>query len=160
VRTPDDGIRFRRLVGQDAGEQLVVQLSAFIAEARTYGTLEIPPLVETVDDMVREIESTVTTAAFRRHRMVGAARLTIDGEVGWISRVAVVPDEQGRGIGSALVEEVERSAPAGVRTFKLAAGTLSGGNLALYERLGYHAVDSLVDSAGVHLVVMAKARSG
>ena len=100
MRAPDDDICFRRLIGEDAGEQLVVQLAAFIAEARMYGTLDIPPLIETVDDVAREIESTVTIAAFRGHRMIAAARLTIDGDVGWISRVAVVPDQQGRGVGS------------------------------------------------------------
>src|SRR5580704_6260855 len=122
-----------RVIGPEhAGEGLTVQRAAFVAEARLYGTTEIPPLVETLDEVRRELATTVTIGAWRGSRLVGAARLTLDGPIGWISRVAVAPDQQGQGIGSGLLATLEAAAPPQVRRFQLAAGHGSSDNLAMY----------------------------
>jgi GNAT superfamily N-acetyltransferase len=152
-------VEYRRLGVGDAGEVLTVQLAAFVAEARLYGTPEIPPLVETLDDITRELGSTVSWGAVRAGRLVGAARLTLDGPVGWISRVAVAPDQQGQGIGSGLLEALERGAPPAVRRFQLAAGSRSAGNVAMYERRGYQEQSHHTDAAGVEMILMAKDRA-
>jgi ribosomal protein S18 acetylase RimI-like enzyme len=146
-----------RVIGpENAGEVLTVQRAAFVAEARLYGTAEIPPLVETLDQLRHELATTVTMGAWRGSRLVGAARLTLDGPIGWISRVAVAPDQQGQGIGSGLLATLEAAAPPQVRRFQLAAGHASTDNLAMYERRGYNEVSRRVDAAGVELVVMGK----
>jgi hypothetical protein len=81
-----------RVIGPEhAGEVLTVQRAAFVAEARVYGTTEIPPLVETLDQVRHELATTLTMGAWQGSRLVGAARLTLDGPIGWISRVAVAP---------------------------------------------------------------------
>jgi GNAT superfamily N-acetyltransferase len=152
------GLSYRRLSSDDAGEALTVQRAAFLAEARVYGTVEIPPLTESFEQLRREIETTVTIGAFAGHRLVGSARLTIDGAIGWISRVAVAPDQQGGGIGSALLEHVEAAAPAAVRVFQLCAGGRSDANVSMYERRGYREFERRADSAGVELICMRKAR--
>ena len=141
---------------EHAGEVLTVQRAAFVAEARLYGTAEIPPLVETLEELRRELAATVTMGAWLGSRLVGAARLTLDGPIGWISRVAVAPDQQGQGIGSGLLATLEDAAPPRVRRFQLAAGHRSSDNLAMYERRGYREVSRRVDAAGVELVVLGK----
>jgi hypothetical protein len=79
-----------RVIGPEhAGEVLTVQRAAFVAEARVYGTTEIPPLVETLDQVRHELATTLTMGAWQGSRLVGAARLTLDGPIGWISRVAL-----------------------------------------------------------------------
>jgi GNAT superfamily N-acetyltransferase len=153
-----DEISHRRLVRDDAGEALTVQRAAFLAEAQLYATTDIPPLLESLDEVRQEIETTYSLGAFRASRLVGAIRLTVDGPVGWISRVAVAPDEQGRGIASALLRTVEQDAPPTVREFRLVAGFKSEGNRAMYERRGYHEISRTVDSADIELVVMSKPR--
>jgi len=153
-----DRVEYRVLVPEDAGEALTVQRAAFVSEARVYHTAEIPPLTETFDEMRHEIETTTTVGAFLGSRLVGSARLTIEGSIGWISRVAVAPDQQGRGVGTGLLDSVEAVAPPGVATFQLCAGGLSAANLAMYERRGYHEFERRRDSAGVELVCMRKPR--
>jgi len=91
---------------------------------------------------------------------VASARLTIDGPVGWISRVAVAPDQQGRGIGGGLLDQVEAAAPPAVSSFQLCAGGQSDANLAMYERRGYREFERRRDAAGVELVCMRKPRVG
>jgi GNAT superfamily N-acetyltransferase len=149
-------VEFRVLGPEDAGEVLTVQRAAFVAEARVYGTAEIPPLVETLDEVRGELETTVSVGAFRNGRLVGAARLTLEGPVGWISRVAVAPDQQGQGIGSLILDAVEDAAPDWVVRLQLAAGAKSAGNVAMYERRGYREFERRKDAAGIELICMGK----
>ncbi len=125
-----------------------------------YGTTEIPPLVG--NNLTRSATSSPPGDNERLARSgqlgVGAARLTLDGPIGWISRVAVAPDQQGQGIGSGLLAALEGVAPPEVRRFQLAAGHKSSYNLGMYERRGYRELTRHVDSAGVELVVMGKDR--
>jgi GNAT superfamily N-acetyltransferase len=153
-------VEYRRLGLDDAGEALTVQRAAFVSEARTYGTAEIPPLTETLEQIRHEIETTITIGAFAGTRLVGSARLTLDGTIGWVSRVAVAPDQQGGGIGGGLLDRVETAAPTSVSTFQLCAGGLSDANLAMYERRGYREFERRRDAAGVELVCMRKPRVG
>jgi GNAT superfamily N-acetyltransferase len=150
---------YRRLVEADAGQALTVQRAAFLDEARLYGTVDIPPLVETLDQLRHEIASTITLGAFVGERLIGSARLTVDGNVGWISRVAVAPDQQGLGIGGALLEAVERAAPPDVAVFQLCAGARSDANVAMYGRRGYREFERRADAAGVELICMRKDRA-
>jgi len=152
------GIEYRRLGPESAGEVLTVQRAAFVAEARLYGTAEIPPLIETLDEVRRELGSTIMIGALLAGRLVGAIRLTVESPIGWVSRVAVAPDQQGRGIGSDLLSAVETAAPPEVRRFQLAAGKKSSANVTMYERRGYREFSHRVDSAGVELVLMGKDR--
>lgn len=153
-----DDPTYRRLTRPDAGEALTVQRAAFIAEARVYGTVDIPPLTETLEQLGHEIETTVTIGAFAGRRLVGSARLTLEGSIGWISRVAVAPDQQGRGIGAGLLDAVETAAPPTVTVFQLCAGGRSDTNVAMYKRRGYREFERRRDSAGVELVCLHKER--
>lgn len=47
----------RRLTLKDAGEALTIQRAAFLAKAHLYDTTKIPPLLESLDDVRREIET-------------------------------------------------------------------------------------------------------
>jgi GNAT superfamily N-acetyltransferase len=157
----DDGvltISYCRLGPETAGEVLTLQRAAFLSEARTYGRVDIPPLAETLVDIRREIAETLTVGAYLGARLVGAARLGVESEIGWISRVAVAPDLQGEGIGSGLLEALEEMAPGEVTRFQLGAGGKSAANIALYERRGYRELSRTLDVVGIELVIMAKDR--
>jgi GNAT superfamily N-acetyltransferase len=151
-------ITYRPVGPEMAGQVLTVQRAAFLTEARMYGTVDIPPLGETLEELCRELETNLTIGAFLAERLVGAARLTLDGATGWISRIAVAPDMQGKGIGSGLLEAVEAIAPMKVTSFQLGAGARSAANIAMYERRGYREVSRQFDSAGIELLIMAKQR--
>ena len=155
-------LTFRRLTSSNAGETLTLQRAAFLSEAREYNTFEIPALQDALDEVIAETTGNslagALVGAFDGSRLVGSLRLTIDGGLGWISRVAVAPDQQGLGIGSALLAHTESVAPAPVREFRLAVAANSHHNIRLYARLGYTETAREYDPAGTQMSIMTKHR--
>ncbi|MCB6177749.1 GNAT family N-acetyltransferase [Rhodobacter sp. Har01] len=81
-------------------------------------------------------------------RPVGCARLLVQGEVGKVGRVCVLPQARGTGLGAALmraaVQELRRI--PGIRKVKLGAQTHA---LGFYERLGFTATGPEYLDAGL-----------
>jgi GNAT superfamily N-acetyltransferase len=98
----------------DAGELLTLHRAAFVTEAQLYGDPRLPALVA---------------------RAVGSVRTRLEDGVLRVGRLVVAPDQQGRGIGAALLAAVERAAGAGVHTAALFTGHRSAG-LRLHARAG------------------------
>jgi ribosomal protein S18 acetylase RimI-like enzyme len=70
--------------------------------------------------------------------LVGTAMGGYDGHRGWVYYVAVSPGARRRGIGAALMAEVERRLRAtGAHKINLQVRTGNEGAVAFYERLGY-----------------------
>ena len=89
----------------EAGELLTLRRAAFVAEAQEYGDPFIPPLTQTLDELRADLARTdvVTLAAWLEHRMVGSIRVEVAGTKATLGRLAVVPDMQGKGIGTQLL---------------------------------------------------------
>jgi ElaA protein len=87
---------------------------------------------------------------------VGTARILVEGALGKIGRVCVLPQARGTGLGAALIRAavVELQAMPGVAKAKLGAQVHA---LGFYERLGFEAVGQVYMDAGIpHLdMVMA-----
>ena len=126
----------------DSGEVLTVLRAAFVTEAQLHDDVYMDPLTESLDDVRRVIETGMLFVAVEGHRIVGTARGAERDGVWLISRVAIVPDRQGAGIGSELLRAVESAAPAHVEQFEIFTGPKSVRNVALYERHGYHQTES------------------
>ncbi len=94
---------------------------------------------------------------------MGALDLTRSDQWAWIWLLAVRPEWQGLGIGSAVIAELEsRAAAAGFASVRLGVEHDNPRAAALYRRLGYRQVGSTVESwpddAGrVHVTVSAVA---
>jgi tRNA (guanine37-N1)-methyltransferase len=144
----------------DAGELLTVQLAAYLSEGRLHDTFDIPPLLETLAEVRAAIEQERVLKAVAGTRLVGSVRgRVVDGATGYIGRLAVAPDWQGRGIGTRLIAgiEAELTGPASpVRQFELMTGVRSEPNIRLYERLGYLRVPS-PDDTRPYLLYLRKA---
>jgi GNAT superfamily N-acetyltransferase len=131
-------VRIRDIRPSDAGEVLTLQRAAFVSEAIIYGSVEMPPFTQTLDEVEHELTENLGCVAFIGHRMVGAARARIDEELLLIGRISIAPDVQGEGVGSKLLAAVEeRGRAAGATEAELFTGSLSEANLRLYEREGY-----------------------
>jgi predicted N-acetyltransferase YhbS len=120
----------------DAGELLTLQRAAFVTEAQLYGDPRLPALVETIEELLAAVQRGPALVARSGSRVVGSVRTRIEGGVLHVGRLVVAPDQQGQGIGAALLTAVERAAGPQVHTAALFTGHRSAG-LRLYARAGY-----------------------
>jgi ribosomal protein S18 acetylase RimI-like enzyme len=137
-----------------AGELLTLQRAAYVTEAQLYDDPRLPALTQTLEQVVAELTVSSCTAAYAGHRLVGAVRTREVNGTLHIGRLTVVPDLQGRGIGSLLLTAAE----AGTRLPEatLFTGHLSAANLRLYRRHGYAESSRELLRPGVELVHLTK----
>jgi GNAT superfamily N-acetyltransferase len=144
---------------EHAGEAITVQYAAYLSEGRRYGTTDIPPLLETPEELAADLSrpGVAGFGAWLGPRLVGSARLRgLDGggPVAFV-RYSVAPDVQGRGVGAALIDAAHATLAPGTASW-LVTGVRSTENLALYRRRGYVDGDREVDAAGVSVLRMER----
>ncbi|MGW3997549.1 GNAT family N-acetyltransferase [Amycolatopsis sp. NPDC004772] len=125
-----------RLGVADAGEVFTLQRAAYVTEARAHGDLDLPPLLETLEE-TRAALAGLSWGLRESGRLVASVRLTVTGPVAVIGRLVVAPDRQGSGLGGSLLRFAESAAPAEVTLFRLFTGSKSVGPLHLYAKHGY-----------------------
>lgn len=127
-----------------------------LAVALRHEVLRIPlGLAFTVDQLASESDSHHLVALDEEGRILGCLMLTPheNGEI-QMRQVAVKPEQQGTGLGRALVEEAERRAKAlGCSRMMLHARDKAIG---FYERLGYRREGDLFLEVGIVHQQMAK----
>ena len=90
--------------------------------------------------IAREIEGScsIFLAAEEDGRLVGTVLGTHDGRKGWVNRLAVLPSYRRRGIGRALVAELEaRLLRAGIEIVTCLIEDWNDGSMAFFEGIGY-----------------------
>jgi GNAT superfamily N-acetyltransferase len=141
-----DSPTIRPISTDDAGEVLTIQRAAFASEALIYGDPDMPPLTQTLEELRAELVENLGCVAVDGHRIVGAVRARRAADLLLIGRLAIAPDQQGAGLGSALLAAVEqRGRDEGATTAELFTGGLSEANQRLYEREGYHRSEETAD---------------
>ncbi|MFJ2550564.1 GNAT family N-acetyltransferase [Microbacterium sp. NPDC087591] len=152
--SPGPDITIDELDESGAGELLTLQRAAFVSEAQIYGSADMPPLTQTLEQVRAELREGDALGARREGRLVGAIRFRMDGETLLIGRIAVAPDQQGEGVGRLLLEAAERRSGAGQA--ELFTGSLSEANIRLYESCGYAVSERVPDGDGTEQVFMRK----
>ncbi|MCA8883712.1 MAG: GNAT family N-acetyltransferase [Rhodobacteraceae bacterium] len=101
-------------------------------------------------------DAAIHLLAMDQGRPVGTARLLIDGAVGRIGRVCVLPTHRGTGLGAALMAAAiaELSARPGLTVIRLSA-QLSVERF--YQRLGFAGTGPVYDDAGIPHRTMERA---
>jgi len=120
---------------KDAVEILKLQKLAYQSEAKLYNNFDIPPLKQTIDEIKKQFESHLFLKAVCEGRIIGTVRAYEDNGICYVGRLAVHPDYQNKGIGTALMNEIERGFES--KRFELFVGTKSSKNIHLYKKLGY-----------------------
>ncbi|WP_136054823.1 GNAT family N-acetyltransferase [Microbacterium sp. K24] len=138
----------------DAGEVLTVQRAAFVSEAAIYGSVDMPPLTQTLAELEAELRSESGFVARIQGRLVGAIRFVERDGMLLIGRIAIAPDMQGEGIGRMLLQAAEES--SGAHLAELFTGSLSEANLRLYEACGYEEHERIPDGDGTEQVFLRK----
>jgi len=148
------GISLSPIRPEDAGELLTVQRAAFVSEALIYGTPDMPPLVQTLAELEAELADAEGWVARDGGRLVGAIRTREHEGVLLIGRIAIAPDQQGAGIGRALLTAAEEHSTAEVA--ELFTGSLSEANIRLYERCGYVESERVETGEGIQEIYFRK----
>jgi GNAT superfamily N-acetyltransferase len=138
----------------DAGEVLTIQRAAFVSEALIYGSVDMPPLTQTLEELEAELRESDGWVARIGGRLVGAIRTREADDLLLIGRIAIAPDMQGSGIGQALLEAAESHSRAAFA--ELFTGSLSEANIRLYERCGYVETERVDQGDGVQEVYLRK----
>lgn len=139
----------------DTSEILALQKVSYQREAILYNDWTIPPLTQTLSEIMAEHESSVFLKALWEARIVGSVRAFFDSGTCKIGRLIVHPAHQRKGIGSLLMQNIEASFP-NARRFELFTGTRSADNIRLYHRLGYKAYHQQDLSQKVQILFMEK----
>ena len=144
--------------GADAGEIMTLQRAAFLTDAQITGNPFLPSLTETVADLHAVIADPewIFLKATIGYRIVGSVRGHMADRVVDIGRLMTAPDQEGQGIGSALLNAIEEIAAPRVDWFELATGVDNARNIAMYARRGYVEIERVEMSSGVVAVVMRK----
>ncbi len=122
-----------------AGELLTVRRAAFVTEAQLYDDPKLPALTQTLEELVEDLqrEDVITLAGWIGHRMVGSVRVGLEDGRANLSRLAVVPDLQQRGIGTQLLFAVLGYLPEDTHEVWVFTGQDSKQNLSLYAKHGF-----------------------
>jgi tRNA (guanine37-N1)-methyltransferase len=141
----------------DAGELFTLQRAAFFQEAVLNGSMELPPLMQSYEELQASLEHATVLVARRRGRLIGSVRgESWPDDVWYVGRLMVAPDLQGQGLGGRLMTEIEARAPGSTRSFRLVTGRASTQNIDFYRRRGYTSVAYDVDDVGVPIAILEK----
>ena len=141
---------------EDAPTMLDLQQRAFAEEGRRSGSMDIRPLTEPLDTVIEHVQRQTALVARDNGKIIGTIRGIVEGRVCTVRALAVDPANQGQGIGSALLNALERSLPD-VEQFDLTTNTVMERNVPFYERHGYRVTELTRHSELVTLAQMTKA---
>lgn len=124
----------------DLQEILDLQYLAYQSEAKLFNNPNIPPLKQTWSDVLEEYQKgLILKASDDTGRIVGSIRGYCSNETVYIGKLMVHPDMQNQGIGTKLLNSIEKEFPN--QRYELFTSTRSSKNIILYERLGYKIFD-------------------
>lgn len=135
---------------------LALQRETFALVAMQMNNFDIPPLLQTFEDIYKEYNTGVILKYMSENgQIVGSVRGYIDGyNICHVGKLIVHPDYQNRGIGKELMYEIEKYFPC-CRKFSLFTGEVTPNTLHLYSKVGYHIICKQVMD-NVNMIVMEK----
>jgi GNAT superfamily N-acetyltransferase len=91
----------------DAPAILELQKLAYQSEARLYDDWNIPPLTQTLDELINDFTTKICLKAEVEGKIVGSVRGHQVEDTCYIERLIVHPNFQGQGIGTTLMAQIE-----------------------------------------------------
>ena len=121
---------------EDLETILKLQYLAYQTEADLFGTRDIPPLKQTLEEVTGEYNRGIILKMTDCNNVtIGSVRAyEKDGTV-YIGKLMVHPDHRKKGYGSALLKAAEECFPG--KRYELFTSTRSIDNIRLYKKMGY-----------------------
>lgn len=121
---------------EDLEEILALQYLAYQSEARLFGSMDIPPLKQTIEEVCDEYEKgTILKAVDDAGTIIGSVRAYQENRTVYIGKLMVHPNMQKQGLGTKLLLAIEQEYPN--QKYEVFTSTKSISNIRLYEKLGY-----------------------
>ncbi len=139
----------------DAEQILKLQYLCYQTEAVLYHDRAIPPLTQTLRDLLSEYDGHTVLVARLGDEVVSSVRARLQDRTWHVGRLIVHPRLQRRGLGTRLVRKIEACFPKAER-YELFTEHLSEGNLGLYSNLGYQQFREKVVSPRLRLAYLEK----
>lgn len=119
----------------DLQEILRLQYLAYQSEAELFGNKDIPPLKQTLSEIIDEFNNGIILKMVIDNRIIGSVRAKEENGTVYIGKLMVHPDYRCKGYGSGLLSEIERCFPK--KRYELFTSTRSVDNIRLYQKMGY-----------------------
>jgi GNAT superfamily N-acetyltransferase len=139
----------------DAAEILALQKLAYQSEAELYNDFSIPPLTQTLDELIESFARNTILKATEEGRIVGSMNGRMSKGCCLVGRLMVHPELQGKGVGTRLMGALEQEF-ADAAAFRLFTGEKSERNIGLYQRLGYRIYERKETPGSFAIVFMEK----
>ena len=121
---------------EDLEEILKLQYLAYQSEAALFGNKDIPPLKQTLEEVISEYEAGIVLKMTGENgKIIGSVRAREKDGTVYIGKLMVDPGHQRKGYGRRLLLEVEKYFPG--KRYELFTSTRSKDNIRLYESAGY-----------------------
>lgn len=144
---------------EDLIDILNLQKKAFERVAIAESNFNISPMTQTLESITEEYEKRLFLKYTLDGKIIGSVRAHLDNDnVCHIGRLIVQPEFQNKGIGKALIKEIENIFSKCER-YEIFTGLNSKNTRALYTKLGY-VETSIKNIDGVEMVFMKKDNKG
>ena len=129
-------MRIEKARFEDLYAILQLQYLAYQSEADLFGTRDIPPLKQTIDEVIEEYNNGIILKMVDDNNVIlGSVRAKeVKGTV-YIGKLMIHPDYRCKGYGSRMLKEIEECYPG--KRYELFTSTRSADNIQLYQKNGY-----------------------
>jgi GNAT superfamily N-acetyltransferase len=144
-----------KAVREDLSGILALQYLAYQSEAALFGGKDIPPLKETIEEVIAEYEEGIVFKMTDDNgAIIGSVRAHEKAGTAYIGKLMVHPDHRRKGLGKRLLAAVEDYFPG--KRLELFTSTRSKDNIRLYESAGYRIFDQKAVDEDLVFVYMEK----
>ncbi|MBQ7534805.1 MAG: GNAT family N-acetyltransferase [Stomatobaculum sp.] len=140
---------------EDLQEILELQYLAYQSEAALFGSRDIPPLKQTLEEVISEYnQGIILKMPDEQNKIIGSVRARESQGTVYIGKLMVHPGHRRKGYGKMLLLEIEKYFPN--KRYELFTSTRSKDNIRLYEKIGYKMFDQRAVNDELIFVYMEK----
>lgn len=148
-------IKIEKSSKKDLKRILALQKIAYVSEAEIIDDFTIPPLHQTMDQILSEFNHQAFLKVELQNEVIGSVRAYSKGGTCHIGKLIVHPDYQNLGIGTKLLNAAELKFQ-GAKRYELFTGEKSEKNLYIYKKKGYRIFRKQKMSEKLTLVFLEK----